>query len=181
MCFDRLAPMATMRNILGSLVATIAILAVMSLAIWPPMTELSGGLPILDTMITYNYNDVVALFTALGSEGRGLYSIQQIIDMIFPIMYSVTLTLALILLAPSPVRKRKWARIVVFLPLAGAAFDYAENILIATQIAAFPSLSEAIIGIAAFVTWTKWVLLSFSFVLLLIFLVPALSPTKDRE
>jgi hypothetical protein len=56
-----------------------------------------------------------------------------------------------------------------------------ENILIATQIAAFPNLSEATIGIAATVTWAKWVVLSFSFVLLLIFLVPALSPTKDDE
>ena len=173
--------MATVRNILGSLSATIAILAVMILAIGPPMAELSGGLPILDTRITYNYSDVVTLFTALGGEGLGLYTIQQLIDMIFPLLYSLTLTLTLILLIPNSVSKRKWARVVVFLPLIGAALDYLENILIATQIAAFPNLSEIIIGIAASVTWVKWVILSFSFVLLLIFLIPALSPAKEEE
>jgi hypothetical protein len=153
----------------------------MSLAIGPSLQAFSGGLPILDLRITYTVAEVNELFLALGPEGLALYSVQLIVDMFFPLMYSLTMTFAMIYLAPDFIKEKKGPRIIIFLPFLGAGLDYLENMLIATQIAAFPNLSQQVILFAGAVTWAKWILMFIIFILLMLFLVKAISPTTDDD
>jgi len=180
MCYESLSKLATLRNILGGLAVTVVLLAVMGIWLTPEMQAISGGLTILDMRIGYTTSDVLELFTALGSEGLALYSILQVIDMLFPLTYASTMTFAMIYLSPDLLKEKRFTKIVFFFPLIAAAFDYLENVLIATQIAAFPALSELAIVVASTVTWLKWMFLFMAFILLIIFLILAMSPSKVK-
>jgi hypothetical protein len=181
MCYEMLNRLATRSNILGSLLLTVILLAVLGVGISPAIQLASGGLTILDLRITYTFSDALELFTALGSDGLALYNILQVVDTIFPLMYSITIALILIHIAPAIVKEKKPGRIIFFLPLIAAGFDYLENVLIASQMAAFPNLSELVISIAAFATWAKWVFMFLSFIILIIFAIFAGSPSRVQS
>lgn len=181
MCYDKLASLATRRNILSNLLFTLTLLGILGVGFSPAIQSVSGGLTILDLRIAYTFSDAQELFTALGSDGLALYSILQVVDMIFPLMYSLTITLLLIYIAPAIAKERKPGKILFFLPIIGAAFDYLENVLIASQIAAFPNLSELIIALASFATWMKWVFMFLSFIILIIFAILAGSPSRVQS
>ena len=80
---------ATRRNILIGLAITLLVGSIMMIAIMPQILALSGGLSILDMRLSYTYQDALDLLTALGDDGRQLYSMLQIFDSVFtyPVNY----------------------------------------------------------------------------------------------
>ena len=76
------------------LILTIIVVVAMG-SVTPQILALSGGAPILDIRPGYTFADVKHLFTVLGEQDRQLYTTLQVLDLIFPLAYGMTLTLAL--------------------------------------------------------------------------------------
>ncbi len=108
----------------------------------------------LDTRLFYNASDVLALFEALGEQGRAkLLVFSGVADMIYPLVYGSMFYLLLRKLA-GPFGSR--LRLLSYLPVATVVFDYIENASILIMLRVFPAISEtqALIGSAA--TSLKW-------------------------
>jgi len=159
--------LSTPRNILILLLITVVFAVLIMGIVQPQLLAASGGLPVLDMRFTYTYDEALNLLTQLGEEGRHLYSVMQLLDTVFPAAYGLSMALALGLLTARLFPNSHTHALVLLLPILAALLDYVENILVATQIAAFPDLSASIISVAAIVTALKWTFLSLGFVALL--------------
>jgi len=119
------------------------------------ISQLFLGGNILDTRISYSFEDVTDLFTQLGTEGLQFYSVLHLCDTLFPIAYGITIAFAIGYLSRNiPEEKLQF---VMLIPILAIICDFAENILIETQIAAYPILSEQVIVIASIMTSIKWI------------------------
>ncbi|MGY5861487.1 MAG: hypothetical protein RTU09_03870 [Candidatus Thorarchaeota archaeon] len=169
--------MATLRFFLLFLILTIITVVAMGY-INPQILTLSGGQPILDIRPGYSFAEVEHLLTVLGEQGRQLYTTLQVIDLVFPIAYGMSITLALtgviIRLFPEGHTMEK----AIFLPILGMIFDYLENITIATLIASYPNLSPFAVNVASIFTQLKWTCIILAFALLVILAILALSKKK---
>ena len=174
---DRIKKLTTLRFFLLFLILTIIVVVAMG-NVTPQILALSGGAPILDIRPGYTFADVENLFTALGEQGRQLYTTLQVLDLVFPLAYGMTLTLALtgvitrLLPEGHPMEK------VVSLPILGMIFDYLENITIATLIASYPNLSPLAVSVASIFTRLKWSFIILACVLLVILAVLLLIKKK---
>jgi len=155
----RLTGISTGRNILVGLLVILVLGIIMMAIIQPQMMALSGGLSILDARLFYTTQDVNQLFAALGDAGRLLYTYHQIADSFFPAAYGITLALALVNSINRISPQASHLRLIVILPFLAALSDYAENSLIATQLASYPALSGGVIMVSAVMTLAKWVLI----------------------
>ena len=174
----KILQVATKRNFFFCLLITVLTYIVM-MFILMPFLSLSAGLLPLDMRLTYTLTDVNQLFTTLGSTGRQLYSSFQLADTIFPIALALTLMLLLAIILQRVSDPPQRLALVVFIPLGGALADYAENILIATQLINYPTLSAVTVTIASTFTVIKW-----SFIIAILVLVIALgtySLSKTRK
>jgi len=118
---------------------------------------------ILDTKFSYNIEQVSELFTSYGEEGLITYNKLQLVDMFYPMVYSMLLSSILFLLFS---HSRTVA--VILLPIIAAYFDYVENILLFISTRTFPDLNYAMIKISSFATSLKWSLIYISVVFILI-------------
>ncbi len=121
------------------------------------------GISILDTKFSYKKADVISYFTTYGKSGILTYNKIQIIDTIYPIIYSLSLSSILYRLFS----KTKTVSIIL-IPIIAAYFDYLENILLFISTLQFPNLDTSIIRIASFSTSLKWSLVYISIVFVII-------------
>ena len=87
--------------------------------------------------------------------------------MVFPLGYALPLAMIQALVNSKAFSGGSKTGYLVLLPLIGMLLDYAENTLIATQIAAYPALSQTIVTMASVATILKWTFLGLSFVCIL--------------
>jgi hypothetical protein len=114
----------------------------------PAMSELSGGLPLLDMRIGYSPDDVYRLFDALGATGRDAYrDLFLSIDILIPLSISAFLWFAI---SKGPLRRYR------ALGLAGGAFDYLENAAILILLAGYPQRNDPLATFAAVFTVLKF-------------------------
>jgi hypothetical protein len=113
----------------------------------PYMTQLSGGAPILDMRPGYTPAAAYELFDALAQAGREAYlTLLWTVDLILPMLFGLFL---------SAVMRRGRFRAWSWLPLLGAAFDYAENLLITLLLLRYPERLETTVHIASTFTLIK--------------------------
>ena len=124
--------------------------------------QLTNGRGLPDAEIYYTYHQLFQLFDSYGEAGRKIYLQLQVIDMVYPVVYS--LLLAGILMA---LYKQSRFEHVVFIPFIAAVFDYTENILLRSSLLAFPAMDDTLVQIAAIATLLKWSLLVLSLLLLI--------------
>jgi hypothetical protein len=153
---DSIKKLATLRIFLLFLVLTIIVAVVMMGYVNPQILALSGGLPVLDSRLGYTFADVEHLFTVLGEQGRQLYTTLQVLDLIFPLCYGMSMTLALTGVITRLFPEGHPMEKAVFIPILGMIFDYLENITIAALIASYPNLSPLAVSIASIFTQLKW-------------------------
>ncbi|TET80592.1 hypothetical protein E3J38_05325 [candidate division TA06 bacterium] len=137
---DSIKKLTTLRFFLLFFVLTIVAFVAMGY-VNPQILALSGGLPILDIRPGYTFAEVEHLFTVLGEQGRQLYSTLQVLDLIFPVGYGISITLALTGIITRLLPEGHPMEKAVSIPILGMIFDYLENITIATLIASYPNLS----------------------------------------
>lgn len=174
---DRIKKLATLRFFLVFLILTIIVVMAMG-NITPQILALSGGAPILDIRLGYTFAEVEQLFTVLGEQGRQSYTTLQVLDLIFPLAYGMTLTLALTGVITRLFPEGHTMEKAVSLPILGMIFDYLENITIATLIASYPNLSPLAVSIASIFTQLKWSFIILACVLLVLLAVLALIKKK---
>ncbi len=165
---DHIKKLTTLRFFLLFLVLTIIVAVVMMGYVHPQILALSGGLPILDTRPGYTFADVEHLFTVLGEQGRQLYTTLQVLDLIFPLAYGMSMTLALTGVVTRLFPEGHPMEKAVFIPILGMIFDYLENITIAALIASYPNLSPLAVSIANIFTQLKWSCIILALTLLVI-------------
>lgn len=147
------------------LIISILIWLLFNLLLFPyflPVPE-GASLTILDVRLFYTSLDVTELFLLLGESGRASYLFQLlIIDMFYPAIYAVMLSLLLYLLSAC---YGKWWH---FLPFLAAGADLSENVLIAAMLLNFPEMPDLLVWFATAFTMIKWLLVALSILLLLL-------------
>jgi len=111
------------------------------------MRELAGGLPMLDLRFGYTPESAYRLFDVLGRHGRTAYLVFfWSVDLVLPAFFGTFLSVAI---------RRGAFRAGRLVPLAGAACDYVENILITVLLSAYPMRIPGLVWVAAAFTIVK--------------------------
>lgn len=128
----------------------------------------SGGADSPDLSFTYTPADLYAMAEAYGPEGRAAYIRARFtFDLAWPLVYTLFLVTALgwsFKKAFPAGSRRQLANLV---PVAGALFDYLENIAAALVMGRYPARTPGVDFLAPVFTLLKWSLLGISFGLLL--------------
>ena len=122
-----------------------------------------------DTSYIYSASDLYQMAESYGAEGRAAYIYARFtFDLVFPLAYLFFLTTSISwLLARGLSENSRWRMLNLF-PLAGAIFDYLENISTSLVLARYPSQTPVVDVLAPVFTAIKWVFVNGSFVVLLI-------------
>lgn len=154
------------RNLLIGIIASIATIAIMSMATQIMVYEIYGDFTMPDMRFGYTFSDIQAAFIGIGAEGLRAWAVAHSPDFLFPLAYSFSMMFGIMLELNKVEKNSGLLRKTVLLPLAGGLADYIENTLILSQIAVFPNLSELVIAIASVVTLVKWAFLMLGFVVI---------------
>ncbi len=145
---------------------SVALLTTMVLGTLAELAGLAGGLPPFDLRAGgYTLDEARDFLAALGRDGVFFYAnVQLRVDVIYPATYAVSRGLLLWWLT-QPGRPWSWAtpfvlRVVLGLglPMAAAAFDYAENHYIALMLRDPSAIGADLVAAASFSTQAKSVL-----------------------
>ncbi len=137
----------------------------------PHLQMLSQGLPILDMRPKgYTLNEVQALYTALGSEGRSYYLFPQLfLDAFYPVLFALAYTWIISRLLQQLSAESKWLKILSYLPLLTSFFDYSENLCTFIGLKSYDELSPMVVQFGSIFTMMKNIfgMMTFSAVILL--------------
>lgn len=154
------------RNLFLGVLASIVTIAVMSVATQTLVYNVYGDFTMPDMRIGYTFSEIQTAFASIGIEGLRMWVIAHSPDFLFPLAYSVSMMFAIMMELNSLGKNSGILRKSVLLPLLGGIADYIENLLILSQIAVFPNLSELVIAFASVITLLKWVFLMLGFLVI---------------
>lgn len=122
-----------------------------------------------DTSYIYSARDLYQMAEDYGAEGRAAYIYARFtFDFIFPLAYLFFLTTSISwLLSRGLAETSRW-RLLNLFPLAGAVFDYLENISTTLVLGRYPAQTPVIDVLAPVFTLVKWFFVNGSFVLLIL-------------
>jgi hypothetical protein len=156
------APIVPGRLVLAVLTLSIALWAAMVFGTLAHLRQLAGGLDPFDVRpFGYGVGAARVLLDALGDAGRDFYArVQLRIDAVYPATYALSRGLLLWWLTERdrlragrvPIAMRV---LLLALPIAAAAFDYAENLQISRMLAAGSGVDSAVIETASQMTLLK--------------------------
>jgi len=123
----------------------------------PTIQAHSGGVPILDTRMSYTPDEAHSLFAALGPEGRRAYRMLHLLpDMLFPIGYALLFCFAsawfLVRLLPLD-HRWQWLSLT---PLISGLADILENLSLVVASLLFPSRVDVLVQAASVLTRIKF-------------------------
>ncbi|MFN8433627.1 MAG: hypothetical protein U0V18_06380 [Anaerolineales bacterium] len=128
-----------------------------------------------DTSYIYSARDLYQMAEEYGVEGRSAYIYARFtFDLVFPLAYLFFLTTSISWLLKHGLSENSRWRMLNLFPLAGAIFDYLENISTSLVLGRYPSQTPVIDVLAPVFTAIKWFFVNGSFVLLLVAIVLAL-------
>lgn len=150
------------------------------------LEQLSGkSRPTLDGKLYYSPDSAFAIIDSLGEKGRNFYALTELtLDLIFPIIYSLLLSLLIIYLFKRP-RKYKHYQLLGFIPFVGFFADILENASIVGMAYSYPDKNTLVAGAASTFTCIKWISLMTSAVIIVIGLARILlmrkTPASGQE
>ena len=130
------------------------------------LTELTGGIGILDFDRGYSIERVNEVFSSYGTEGMILFTRIQLLDLLNPAIYSLFLASIIHLLWRD--HNIAWASV---LPLVAGLLDYMENLTLFLLARNFPDLSIRLVAISSTLSIIKNIALFSAIIALLIGLV----------
>jgi hypothetical protein len=167
----RIDRISNSRNLVIAIIACITILSTMNYLVQTLVYNIYGTANMPDTSFWYGYEDVQHFFDTLGTEGLQVWSLVHLLDIIFPLAYSFAFLIGIAMELKIVYPQKRELRVLFPVPLIAAIADYLENLLIASQIASYPSLSPAIIAIASLATMIKWIALGLAFTIVIVLLL----------
>lgn len=150
--------------------------------------QFSDNITLLDVRLWYSASDVTELFTNLGESGRETYtSFVLFIDMVYPLVYGITLIFFLAFLLKKKVTKSSYFLYLTYLPFGIMFFDYLENTNTLILLNKFPAVNSSLVLLGSMATFLKWLLVLLSigtFVLVsisLLYRTFVMKPNKHHE
>lgn len=156
---------SNLRNLAVMIVSSFIVVMVMAMLTQTLVYDVYGDVTMPDTRLTYTFTEITDVFNTLGQEGLNVWAQAHMLDFLFPLTYMFALAFGMNMELRRLFPDSK-AKLLVLVPLLAGIADYAENLLILTQITAYPNLSELVVLIASAVTSLKWILLSFGFIVI---------------
>jgi branched-subunit amino acid permease len=158
-----LSELSKLKWLIFLLIAVISISVLMHSSLSFSSSEIknnSNNHGLLDAKFSYSQSTAYEYFENYGVEGRIKYTQFQILDMIYPLFYSLLLASLLFKLFT----KSKYNP-YLFALFAGT-FDYIENLLLFSLNVSFPHINKAVVLISSFATSLKWSLIIMSGVIM---------------
>ena len=152
----------------GRVLAVLTVLAVLFPVVVFPAHGI-GELRPLDLYFFYRPDQAYEFLAALGADGRRAYvGMLLTSDMAFPVIYSLALSVLLMLVLRKVYPPASRLRSLCLFPFLAAIADGCENLGLAAATAAFPGRLDAMVRFAAFFTSLKWMLVAFTVLILLL-------------
>ena len=146
-------------------IATVRVLVMLTLlsALFPavlfPAAGIGDGKP-LDLYWSYSPEQAYDYLSGLGDKGRIAYARMELTtDLLFPVVYSLALTVALVIAARRVLPPDSRLQYLRFFPFLIVIADWCENLSLVVVIHAFPDQLEAIAIVASLFTSLKWTFL----------------------
>ena len=134
-----------------------------------------GGAAQPDTSLVYSPDDLYRMAEAFGPAGRAAYIEARLtFDVIWPLVYAFFLITTISWLAARAFRSGSPWRLLNLVPVLGIALDFLENGASVIVMARYPLNTPVIDLLAPIFTFTKWVFVGGSFVVLLVVAVAAI-------
>lgn len=131
-----------------------------------------GDSKLLDLHFSYSSVQVYEHLAALGEEGRNAYICMALTsDLVFPICYSLVLSVALIMVLKNLFPPACRFRYLCLFPFLIVIFDWCENLSLAYITNVFPKPVGWIINFSSFFTSLKWSLVLLSVMMLFIVII----------
>lgn len=154
----RVRSLASVWTALGTILTGTAFLVLFRQLLSPWLQDHMSGGELLDLMYWRTPGDLNAALDTYGTDGRNFYRNVLLVDLLFPIVYSIPLSLSMAFVADQFVFSRRFVRLAAIIPLVGGMFDWGENILLWIQTGRFPDQSEFLGWIACAMTALKFAL-----------------------
>jgi hypothetical protein len=123
------------------------------------LTELSGGIALIDTHFLYTPGELYRWIEAYGPAGRSLHAISSLtLDLVYPLAYGLFLALAIAGLYRLSLPTKPWPQKLSYMAFGVMLFDYLENFSAVTLLLSFPRRLPWLAGLISIFTPTKWVL-----------------------
>ena len=118
-----------------------------------------GEIRLLDLHFSYGPDQVYEHLSIIGAKGRIAYARMALTsDLLFPISYAFTLSVALMLILSKLIRTDSQLRHLCLFPFLIVIADWCENLCLAFVTLTFPDRADTIIVFASTSTSLKWVL-----------------------
>jgi hypothetical protein len=155
-------------------IATIRVLVLLTLlsVLFPvflfPDAGIGGDTP-LDLYMSYSPVQVYEYLDGLGASGRSAYARMELTtDLLFPVVYSLALTVALVMAARKVLPPDSRLRYLCFFPWLIMIADWCENLSLAAVIHAYPDQLDMVVTAASLFTSIKWGFLTLTVIMLLV-------------
>ncbi len=139
---------------------------IFELVLMPKFQQIVGNSRILDFELVKSGKIANEILLSYGAEGRTFYHYIQLVDMFYPIAYSLFLASLICYMLKEAALRYKY---LCFIPLAGALFDYAENLGIFLMLRIFPDPVQSIADFTHVMSIVKFGFIALT-ILILIFL-----------
>ena len=127
-----------------------------------------GDIKLLDLHFSYSSIQVYEHLVALGGEGRSAYIYLVLTsDLAFPVIYSLALSVALMLVLQKLLPTDSRFRNLCLFPFLIVIIDWCENLSLAYVTYIFPESVDWLVSFASFFTSLKWTLVVLTLLMLL--------------
>lgn len=121
-----------------------------------------------DTSLYYSATDLYQMAESYGEQGRRAYVTARFtFDLVWPLLYTAFLATATSWLVRGTLGRASPWRKLNLVPVAGALFDYLENLATSLVMIRYPLRTGGVDLLAGFLTSVKWLLVGGSMALLL--------------
>ena len=146
----------------------LTLLSILFPTVFFPAAGIGADRP-LDLYFSYSPDQVYDYLDGLGEKGRSAYAKMELTtDLLFPVVYSLALTVALVMVARRVLPANSRLQYLRFFPLLIVIADWCENLGLAAVIHAYPVQRDTIVTAASLFTSLKWVFLSLTAMMLLV-------------
>lgn len=117
-----------------------------------------NALPVLDLMFGFDTETVMHTLESYGAEGRDkMLFIGQVVDSIYPIVYTLLDILAISFLFSKFLAPGSKLHLLNLLPILTMVFDFIENYFIGKLITSYPNLRDETVRMASLFNQLKWI------------------------
>lgn len=137
---DKLTNAIQKRASLATVTALGALYALFAGALnfWGAELERRCGGPVLDLRRSFTAEEAYAVLGAYGPDGRRLYFALELVDVVYPLVYTAFFALAIAYVLKRSLPPASALHKLALLPLSSVVADYLENVGILTMCATYP-------------------------------------------